>query len=287
MKKNNTPRAIIHRDDPMAAYNYSISHIQLITPEEEKELARRIQKGDRKALEKLVTANLRFVISIAKKYLNCGLDICDLISEGNIGLVRAAESFDGSKKVKFISYAVKFIRQQIMDALTSKSRIIRLPASQLHNWNLIIDFRNSYEMKEGNTPSIEDMAYALNMPEETVASLMHADNRSIVSLDNPVGEDGDNSLGDILNIEDDDSVVTLYGSESDMRRLLNLCLNTTLMERESYVIRHLYGIDCECLTLEQIALELGLSRERVRQISKEALRKMKESRFCNRLRMCC
>lgn len=273
-----------HTDDSVAAYFSSISKQNPITPEEETTLASQIRQGDRKALERLVCANLRFVVSVAKQFQNRGLDLCDLISEGNIGLIKAAEKFDETRGVKFISYAVWFVKQQILEAITEHSRMIRLPHGQVETLVKIKDLQNQIEKEECRAASVEEIAEALELPESRVQDLLAAMSRGI-SLDSPIKEDSDDPVHDIFAAPDEvfaDSQLDAESKEQEIDRLLH----STLMERDIFIIRHTFGLGCEELTQEQIAMELGLSRERVRQLREQAILKMRQNLMFSRMRLC-
>ena len=246
----------------------------LITVEEEVELAQRIRKGDQKALEKLTRANLRFVVSVAKQYQNQGLSLPDLINEGNLGLIKAAEKFDETRGFKFISYAVWWIRQSILQALAEQSRIVRLPLNQVGSLNKINKAYSRFEQENERRPSPEELADTLDLPAEKVADTLRVSGRHI-SVDAPFVEGEDNSLLDVL-VNDDSPVAD--------RTLINESLSTeveralsTLTERERDIIKSFFGINTQEMTLEEIGEQFGLTRERVRQIKEKAIRRLRHS----------
>ena len=244
------------------------------TVEEEVELAQRIRKGDQRALEKLTRANLRFVVSVAKQYQNQGLSLPDLINEGNLGLIKAAEKFDETRGFKFISYAVWWIRQSILQALAEQSRIVRLPLNQVGSLNKINKAFSRFEQEHERRPSPEELAETLDLPAEKVADTLRVSGRHI-SVDAPFVEGEDNSLLDVL-VNDDSPVAD--------KTLINESLSTeveralaTLTERERDIIRLFFGINCQEMTLEEIGEKFGLTRERVRQIKEKAIRRLRHS----------
>ena len=255
-------------------YLQEIGKEELITVEEEVELAQRIRKGDQKALEKLTRANLRFVVSVAKQYQNQGLSLPDLINEGNLGLIKAAEKFDETRGFKFISYAVWWIRQSILQALAEQSRIVRLPLNQVGSLNKINKAFSRFEQENERRPSPEELADSLDLPAEKVADTLRVSGRHI-SVDAPFVEGEDNSLLDVL-VNDDSPIAD--------RTLINESLSTeveralsTLTERERDIIKLFFGINCQEMTLEEIGEKFGLTRERVRQIKEKAIRRLRHS----------
>ena len=255
-------------------YLQEIGKEDLITVEEEVELAQRIRKGDQRALEKLTRANLRFVVSVAKQYQNQGLSLPDLINEGNLGLIKAAEKFDETRGFKFISYAVWWIRQSILQALAEQSRIVSLPLNQVGSLNKINKAFSRFEQEHERRPSPEELAETLDLPAEKVADTLRVSGRHI-SVDAPFVEGEDNSLLDVL-VNDDSPVAD--------KTLINESLSTeveralaTLTERERDIIRLFFGINCQEMTLEEIGEKFGLTRERVRQIKEKAIRRLRHS----------
>lgn len=275
MRQLKITKSITNRESAsLDKYLQEIGREELITVEEEVELAQRIRKGDQQALEKLTRANLRFVVSVAKQYQNQGLSLPDLINEGNLGLIRAAEKFDETRGFKFISYAVWWIRQSILQALAEQSRIVRLPLNQVGSLNKINKALARFEQEYERTPSPEELAKVLDLPKDKVADTLRVSGRH-VSVDAPFAEGEDNSLLDVL-VNDD--------SPNADRGLINESLSTevnralsTLTERERDIVRYFFGIGCSEMTLEEIGDKFGLTRERVRQIKEKAVRRLRHS----------
>jgi RNA polymerase primary sigma factor len=240
--------------------------------EEEVELAQRIRKGDEKALERLTKANLRFVVSVAKQYQNQGLSLPDLINEGNMGLIKAAEKFDETRGFKFISYAVWWIRQSILQAIAEQSRIVRLPLNQVGSVNKINKILNKFEQENERRPSLEEISEVIDLPEDKIDEAMSINGRH-VSVDAPFVEGEDNSLLDVL-VNDDapmaDRTLVVESLKSEINNALK-----TLNERERNIIEAFYGINSPEMTLEEIGTKFGLTRERVRQIREKAIRRLR------------
>ena len=275
MRQLKITKSITNRESAsLDKYLQEIGKEDLITVEEEVELAQRIRKGDQRALEKLTRANLRFVVSVAKQYQNQGLSLPDLINEGNLGLIKAAEKFDETRGFKFISYAVWWIRQSILQALAEQSRIVRLPLNQVGSLNKINKAFSRFEQEHERRLSPEELAETLDLPAEKVADTLRVSGRHI-SVDAPFVEGEDNSLLDVL-VNDDSPVAD--------KTLINESLSTeveralaTLTERERDIIRLFFGINCQEMTLEEIGEKFGLTRERVRQIKEKAIRRLRHS----------
>ena len=275
MRQLKITKSITNRESAsLDKYLQEIGKEDLITVEEEVELAQRIRKGDQKALEKLTRANLRFVVSVAKQYQNQGLSLPDLINEGNLGLIKAAEKFDETRGFKFISYAVWWIRQSILQALAEQSRIVRLPLNQVGSLNKINKAFSRFEQENERRPSPEELADSLDLPAEKVADTLRVSGRHI-SVDAPFVEGEDNSLLDVL-VNDDSPIAD--------RTLINESLSTeveralsTLTERERDIIKLFFGINTQEMTLEEIGEKFGLTRERVRQIKETAIRRLRHS----------
>jgi len=262
-------------------YLQDISKLELLTPEEEVTLAKRIKKGDRDALERLVKANLRFVVSVSKQYQNQGLTLPDLINEGNLGLIKAAERFDETRGFKFISYAVWWIRQSILQALAEQARIVRLPLNKIGSINKINKVFSELEQKYQREPSSEEIASILKITPELVEDSLIASNQPI-SMDAPLRDDENaNTFYDtILNndLPSPDFNLIKNSLQKDIKRALS-----TLTERESNVIVYYFGLNEKRQhTLEEIGAEFNLTRERVRQIKEKALHKM-QHQFRNKL----
>ena len=275
MRQLKITKSITNRESAsLDKYLQEIGREELITVEEEVELAQRIRKGDQAALEKLTRANLRFVVSVAKQYQNQGLSLPDLINEGNLGLIKAAEKFDETRGFKFISYAVWWIRQSILQALAEQSRIVRLPLNQVGSLNKINKAFARFEQEHERTPSAEELANELELPKEKVTDTLRVAGRHI-SVDAPFADGEDNSLLDVLVNAD---------SPNADRGLINESLATEvdraleiLTERERDIIRYFFGIGCSEMTLEEIGEKFDLTRERVRQIKEKAIRKLRQS----------
>lgn len=259
-------------DEAIEAYLTSVSKQDPITAEEEAELARRIHEGDREALDKLVSANLRFVISVAKQYQNQGLALADLISEGNLGLVRAAEKFDETRGFKFISYAVWWIRQSIMKAINENGRLVRLPSNQNNFYIQIRKIQDKFEQEENRPASTGEIAEALDCEESKVKETLRSVIKG-VSLDAPLSdEDG----GTLVDITANDDIETDNNAEQEsLSKDLEEIMNSSLKERDIFVLKHFFGIGCAECSQEEIGEMLGLTRERVRQIRERALGKIR------------
>ena len=275
MRQLKITKSITNRESAsLDKYLQEIGKEDLITVEEEVELAQRIKKGDQEALEKLTKAILRFVVSVAKQYQNQGLSLPDLINEDNLGLIKAAEKFDETRGFKFISYAVWWIRQSILQALAEQSRIVRLPLNQVGSLNKINKAFARFEQENERTPSPEELANVLDLPKEKVSDTLRVSGRH-VSVDAPFSDGEDNNLLDVLVNTD---------SPNADRGLINESLSTeveralaTLTDRERDIIRYFFGIGCPEMTLEEIGEKFGLTRERVRQIKEKAIRRLRHS----------
>jgi len=245
---------------------------ELISVEEEVELAQRIRKGDRKALERLTRANLRFVVSVAKQYQNQGLSLPDLINEGNVGLIKAAEKFDETRGFKFISYAVWWIRQSILQAIAEQSRIVRLPLNQVGSVNKINRAANKFEQENERRPSPEELSENTDLPLDKIDEAMSANTRH-VSVDAPLGNDEDGSLLDVL-INTDALSADRHLVDESLRAEITRALGI-LNERERNIVKAFFGIDGPEMTLDEIGSKFGLTRERVRQIKEKALGRLR------------
>lgn len=269
----------------MSTYLEEVSRGKTITPDEEAELARRIHNGDEKALEELVKANLRFVVSVAKTYQNQGLPLADLIEEGNLGLVQAARKFDESRGFKFISYAVWWIRQSILQALTEQSRAIRLPNNQSQLLRNIRAFQNTYVQEHGFDPTLAEIAEEMDVPESRVSDVLRASTRQS-SLDAPLTDEDGGTLMDVTPNEEAESADSALDNESLGEELKDV-FKRALKARDIYVLTHLFGIGCKEQTQEEIGMDLGLTRERVRQIRERAILKLRNSGFRTQLMAYC
>ena len=272
MRQLKITKSITNRESAsLDKYLQEIGREDLISVEEEVELAGRIRNGDRAALEKLTKSNLRFVVSVAKQYQNQGLSLPDLINEGNLGLIKAAEKFDETRGFKFISYAVWWIRQSILQALAEQSRIVRLPLNQVGSMNKINKAFQRFEQEYERKPSAEELADMLDIPVDKIAETLKMSGRH-VSVDAPFVEGEDNSLIDVMVNEDSPNADRGLISES-LSTEINRAL-ATLTPREADILRKFFGIGTPEKTLEEIGDELHLTRERVRQIKEKAIRKL-------------
>ncbi len=275
MRQLKITKSITNRESQsLEKYLQEIGKEELITVEEEVELAQRIKKGDQIALEKLTKANLRFVVSVAKQYQNQGLSLPDLINEGNLGLIKAAEKFDETRGFKFISYAVWWIRQSILQALAEQSRIVRLPLNQVGSLNKINKAYSRFEQQHERKPSAEELATELELPADKVADTLRVSGRHI-SVDAPFVEGEANSLLDVL-INDDSPNADKELMNESLSREIDRALST-LTERERDIIKLFFGIGCQEMTLEEIGEKFGLTRERVRQIKEKAIRRLRHT----------
>ena len=275
MRQLKITKSITNRESAsLDKYLQEIGKEELITVEEEVELAQRIKKGDRAALEKLTRANLRFVVSVAKQYQNQGLSLPDLINEGNLGLIKAAEKFDETRGFKFISYAVWWIRQSILQALAEQSRIVRLPLNQVGSLNKINKAFARFEQEFERTPSPEELSVVLELPKEKIADTLRVSGRH-VSVDAPFIEGEDNSLLDVL-INNDSPIADRDLIKESLCTEIERSLST-LTERERDIIKYFFGIGQQEMTLEEIGDRFGLTRERVRQIKEKAIRRLRHT----------
>lgn len=263
-------------------YLQEIGKVDLLTPDEEIELAIRIRQNDQLALEKLVKANLRFVVSVAKQYQNQGLSLGDLINEGNLGLIKAARRFDETRGFKFISYAVWWIRQSILQALAEQSRIVRLPLNRVGALNKIGKAYSSLEQEYEREPSAQELAQELQMDISEVSDTLKIAGRA-VSMDAPFAQGEENRLLDILESDEQPSPDYTLMTES-LKREIERALST-LSEREAEVINLYFGLNKEhSLTLEEIGEKFHLTRERVRQIKEKAIRRLRHASRSKNLR---
>ena len=282
MRQLKITKSITNRESAsLDKYLQEIGKYELISIEEEVELAQRIRKGDQQAIEKLTQANLRFVVSVAKQYQNQGLTLPDLINEGNLGLIKAAEKFDETRGFKFISYAVWWIRQSIMQAINEQSRIVRLPLNQVSSLSKYNKAVAEFEQKNQRRPTPEELAKLLDLPKEKVMDTMRVSGRH-VSVDAPFADGEDNSLLDVL--ENSDSPIADKG-------LINESLSkeidrafSTLTERERLILKLSFGIGMPEMSLEEIGEKFGLTRERVRQIREKAIRRLRNTSRSNLLK---
>lgn len=254
-------------------YLQDIAHEELLSTDEEVELAQRIRKGDRRALERLTKANLRFVVSVAKQYQNQGLSLPDLINEGNVGLIKAAQKFDETRGFKFISYAVWWIRQSILQAIAEQSRIVRLPLNQVGSVNKINREMSKFEQEFERKPSVDEMVDRVDLPEDKIEDAMKASSTSRhLSVDAPFSDDEEGSMLDLLANSDDptDNELLAESLRAEIERLLN-----TLPDKDQKIIAAFYGIGTPELTFEEIGTKYHLTRERVRQIKEKTIRRLR------------
>ena len=275
MRQLKISKSITNRESAsLDKYLQEIGHEELLSVDEEVELAQKIRKGDRRALERLTRANLRFVVSVAKQYQNQGLSLPDLINEGNVGLIKAAEKFDETRGFKFISYAVWWIRQSILQAIAEQSRIVRLPLNQVGSVNKINRELNKFEQEHERRPSVDEIADRIDLPEEKVEEAMKANNRH-VSMDAPFVDGEANSLLDVLADNDmpmADKALVQESLRKEIDRAIEL-----LNDREQKVVRAFFGIGSPEMTLEEIGEKYNLTRERVRQIKEKAIRRLRHN----------
>ncbi len=284
MRSLKISKSITNREsESLEKYLQEIGRVEMITPEEEVRLATLIKQGDQKALDKLTKANLRFVVSVAKQYQNQGLTLPDLINEGNLGLIKAAQRFDETRGFKFISYGVWWIRQSIMQALAEQSRIVRLPLNKVGLTNRISRTYSLLEQEFERPPTTEEIAEALNVEIEEVTATMRMATRH-VSMDSPLGDGEENTLMDVMvNVNADSADKQIMFNDS-LRQEIQRSL-TLLTERQREVICYFYGIGVdEPVSLEDLGVKYGLTRERVRQIKDKALEKLKTFTGSNLLR---
>jgi RNA polymerase primary sigma factor len=273
MRQLKITKSITNREsESLDKYLQEIGKEELLSTDEEVELAQRIKKGDRQALDRLTKANLRFVVSVAKQYQNQGLSLSDLINEGNMGLIKAAEKFDETRGFKFISYAVWWIRQSILQAIAEQSRIVRLPLNQVGAVNRINREANRFEQEHERRPSVEELSEKVDLPEDKIDDALHVGGHH-VSVDAPFVDGEDNSLLDVL-VNDDapmaDRQLVVESLRAEIRNALQM-----LNGRERKVVTAFFGIDQPEMTLEEIGAKYGLTRERVRQIKEKAIRRLR------------
>ncbi len=273
MRQLKITKSITNRESAaLDKYLQEIGREELISVSEEVELAQRIKKGDKAARDKLINANLRFVVSVAKQYQNQGLSLPDLINEGNLGLIRAAQKFDETRGFKFISYAVWWIRQSILQALAEQSRIVRLPLNQVGSLNKITKEMARFEQENERRPSTEELAERLDMSVDKISDAIQVSGRPI-SVDAPFVEGEDNSLLDVL-ANDDSPMADADLNKESLSKEVDRALKQ-LYDREREILKMFFGIGCQEMTLEEIGAKFDLTRERVRQIKEKAIRRLK------------
>lgn len=275
MRQLKISKSITNRESAsLDKYLQEIGHEELLTTDQEVELAQRIRKGDKRALERLTKANLRFVVSVAKQYQNQGLSLPDLINEGNVGLIKAAEKFDETRGFKFISYAVWWIRQSILQAIAEQSRLVRLPLNQVGSVNKITRELNKFEQEHERKPSVDEIAERVDLPEDKIADAMKANSRH-VSMDAPIADGEDSSMIDFLpgDSSNTDRELAIESLKAEVSRILKL-----LTDKEQKVLRAFFGIDGSPeMTLDEIGEKYNLTRERVRQIKEKALHRLRHN----------
>ena len=273
MRQLKITQSITNRESTaLEKYLQDISHEGLVSVEEEIELARKIKKGDVKALEKLTKANLRFVVSVAKQYQNQGLSLPDLINEGNLGLIKAAKKYDETRGFKFISYAVWWMRQSIMQAISEQSRLVRVPINQMGVIHKMRKVVQQFEQEYQRLPSIDEIAEQIDLPKEKIVEIMSMITKKI-SMDAPISTNDDGNLLDVLpnkNSPSADEDLLEEGLKKEIERLL-----VSLSEREQIILRGYFGINQREMSLEEIGEQTGLTRERVRQLKEKAIKRLR------------
>src|SRR5213596_3784388 len=281
MRQLKITKSITNRESQsLEKYLQEIGREELITAEEEVRLARKIKEGDQIALEKLTKANLRFVVSVAKQYQNQGLSLGDLINEGNLGLIKAAQRFDETKGFKFISYAVWWIRQSILQALAEKGRLVSLPQNKSGTYNKANKAYMAFEQEHEREPSTEELAEILEMSETEINNIFQSNTRH-TSLDAPVHEAEDVAMGDLLKGADETDEDVMHDSlKNEIRRVLK-----SLSPREAEIVNAYFGLDGENgVTIEQIGQKYDLTKERIRQIKERAIKRLQKARYSNALK---
>lgn len=283
MRQLNITKQVTNRETAsLDKYLHDIGKVELITAEEEVELARKIKEGDQMALEKLTKANLRFVVSVAKQYQNQGLSLPDLINEGNLGLIKAAQRFDETRGFKFISYAVWWIRQSILQALAEQSRIVRLPLNKIGTINKINKAYAFLEQEYEREPRADEIANLLDITEAEVKDSMRNSSRHL-SMDASLTQDKDNNMYDVMKSEESptpDKGLLYESLKMEINRTIS-----TLPQREADIIKLYFGLDSKHpMTLEEIGEKFDLTRERVRQIKEKAIRRLKNASKCKNLK---
>ena len=277
MRQLKITKSITKRESAaLERYLQEIGKEEMVTAEEEVELAQRIKKGDQKALERLTKANLRFVVSVAKQYQNQGLGLADLINEGNMGLIKAAERFDETRGFKFISYAVWWIRQSILQAIAEQSRIVRLPLNQVGSVAKVNRVLSKFEQENERRPSVDEISERIDLPEDKIDDALRAQNKHI-SMDAPIYEGEDGNMLDTM-VNDDSPMADYQLLKESLKEEIHSALNG-LSDREKSVIEAFYGIGMPEMTLDEIGSKYGLTRERVRQIKEKAIRRLRNNTY--------
>jgi len=280
MQQLKITQSVTARTMTVESYLRDINKLPLISPEEESELANRIQNGDEEAFQRLVEANLRFVVSVAKQYQNSGLDLCDLINEGNLGLMKAARKFDPTRGFKFISYAVWWIRQQILQTISDQGRMVRLPLNQVGLINRINREKIRFAQENEREPSNEELAEFLDICPDKIDEALGCSSKYL-SFDTPFGEDGDGTLLDVT--PDTSAEMADRGLEEESLHKDLTIVMQVLISRERNILKMAFGIGCREMSLEEIGEKMQLTRERVRQVREKALRKLAKPNVCGRL----
>lgn len=281
MRQLKITKSITNREsESLEKYLQEIGKVDLVTAEEEVTLAQKIKQGDQMALEKLVKANLRFVVSVAKQYQHNGLTLNDLINEGNVGLVKAAQKFDETKGFKFISYAVWWIRQSILQALAEQGRLVRLPQNKIGTYNKANKAYMAFEQEHEREPSTEELAELLEMSETEINNIFQSNTRH-TSLDAPVHEAEDVAMGDLLKGGDETDEDVMHDSlKNEISRVLK-----SLSPREAEIVNAYFGLDGETgVTVEQIGQKYDLTKERIRQIKERAIKRLQKARYSGTLK---
>jgi RNA polymerase primary sigma factor len=283
MRQLKITHQITNRDsESLERYLQEIGKVELLTPEQEAELAKRIKTGDQAALESLTKANLRFVVSVAKQYQNQGLTLSDLINEGNVGLIKAAKRFDETKGFKFISYAVWWIRQSIMQSLVEQSRMVRLPLNKIGSYNRINKTMANFEQEFEREPTNDELADLLNVSVKDVKEMLKGITRHM-SMDAPIGDSDETTMKDMMVDEDDnkpDQTLITDSLRSDIMRVMSV-----LSRRDAEIVACFFGINGRSqMNLDEIGEKFDLTRERVRQIKEKAIRRLRKTRSCNSLK---
>ena len=277
MRQLKITKSITNRESAaLERYLQEIGKEEMVTAEEEVELAQRIKKGDQKALERLTKANLRFVVSVAKQYQNQGLGLADLINEGNMGLIKAAERFDETRGFKFISYAVWWIRQSILQAIAEQSRIVRLPLNQVGSVAKVNRVLSKFEQENERRPSVDEISERIDLPEDKIDDALRAQNKHI-SMDAPIYEGEEGNMLDTM-VNDDSPMADYQLLKESLKEEIHSALNG-LSDREKSVIEAFYGIGMPEMTLDEIGSKYGLTRERVRQIKEKAIRRLRNNTY--------
>jgi len=281
MRQLKITQSVTARDRTVNQYLSDINRLPMISPDEESDLASRIREGDEAALKRLVEANLRFVVSVAKTYQGHGLELSDLINEGNTGLIKAAWRFDPTRGFRFISYAVWWIRQSILQALSDQGRMVRLPLNQVGTINMLSHIRNTFLQENEREPTDEELATLSDLAPEKVGEALRIASGHL-SFDTPIGDDEDGTLLDVIpdtTVAETDSALARESLRSDLAEVM-----LVLAPREKEIVLRAFGIGCPEKTLDEIGNELSLTRERVRQIKEKAIRKLSRRSVRDRLR---